>query len=219
VARPAAGKPGTFAAAASRAMFDSTVGDLRQPRSESFTGNAADIPPGSAEVTEQGGVLTLRYAGRRRIGMVVVLFLAGAVLTAIGVIMFASGEGMLAPILVLLVGGLLDAGAVILLVGRLEVTVRSGEVAVEKHGLFGAKSWRLRRESIRSLKPVLSYSVNDRPYYTLFAETNDGRVPLGNALAGADVADAVARRICHALGAPSSIIGRHRDGAALPLPD
>ena len=205
---PARTAPGTMAAQAARAMFDPQG---RAQARGGFGGSdrrEADIPPAVVEIEEGAGVLTLRYSGRRNLGWAIGLFAAGGIVTLIGAGMFAAGDTLLGAIVVIVIGVLLDVGAAALLVARLAVTVKPGELSVEKAGLFGRRSWTLRREAVRALKPVVSYTVNDLPYYSLFAETDEGRVPLGTSLKGEAIADAVARRIARGLGLDPSRIGR-----------
>ncbi len=208
LARPARARsaPGALAAQAARAMFDPAAGGRARG---GFGGSAvreADIPPAVAEIEEGAGVLTLRYSGRRHLGAALGLFVAGGIVTAIGAAMFAAGDTFLGAAAMIVIGVLLDVGAVALLVGRLVVTVRAGELSAEKAGLFVRKSWSVRRDSVRALRPVVSYTVNGLPYFSLFAETEDDRAPLGTSLKGAEVADAVSRRIARALGAPLSLV-------------
>jgi hypothetical protein len=216
-ARPAPARtaPGTMAAQAARAMFDPQGGARFRGGFGASDGREPDIPPAVAAVEESAGLLKLRYSGRRHLAAALGLFVAGGIVTAIGAAMFAAGDVFLGAAAMIVVGVLLDVGAVALLAGRLVVTVRPGEIAVEKSGLFGRKSWALRRESVRSLRPVISYTVNGLPYFSLFAEAADGRVPLGTSLKGAEIADAVSRRIARALGSPASLAV---PAGSLPIP-
>jgi hypothetical protein len=198
-------------------MFDPGAGAGARTRG-GFGGSAAreaDIPPAVAEIEENAGVLALRYSGRRHLGWALVLFVAGAIVTVIGAAMFAAGDTFLGAAAMVVVGVLLDVGAVALLVGRLAVTVRAGEISVEKAGLFGRRAWTVRRDALRELRPVVSYTVNGLPYYSLFAETADGRAPLGTSLKGAEITDAVSRRIARALGAPPSLVV---PASSVPIP-
>jgi len=212
---PARSAPGAFAAQAARAMFDPQGraqvrggfggSDTREP----------DIPPAVVEIEEVAGALTLKYSGRRNLGWAIGLFAAGGIVTVIGAGMFAAGDTLLGAIAMIAIGVLLDLGAVALVVGRLAVTVRPGELSVEKAGLFGRKAWAVRRDAVRVLRPAVSYTVNGLPYFSLFAETPDERVPLGTSLKGTEIADAVARRIVRALGAPPVPVVSAR---SVPLP-
>jgi hypothetical protein len=213
--RPSRSAPGTLAAQAARAMFDPQgVASLR-PGARAAGAPETGIPPAIADVEDRGGTLTLRYSARRRLGLAIALFLVGAILTLIGAVLFVADDALVGAILMVVLGGLLDAGALALFLGSLVVTVKAGELAVEQKGLFGRRSWRLRRESIRAIRPVVSYTVNGLPYFSLFAETGAGRVPLGNSLKGAEVTDTVAQRIARALGAPPSVL---TSAATVPIP-
>jgi len=102
--------------------------------------------------------------------------------------------------------------------GHLVVTVKAGELAVEQRASSAASrgACAARRSASSS---DLSYTVNGLPYYSLHADTLAERVPVGNSLKGADVADAVARRIARALGAPPSIIAPAGGADPYPIPD
>jgi hypothetical protein len=204
-----------MAAQAARAMFDPQGTVSMRPGTRAAGRRDFEIPPAIADVEERGGTLTLRYSARRRLGLAIALFLVGAVLTLIGAALFLADDELVGAILMVILGGLLDAGALALFLGSLVVTVKAGELAVEQKGLFGRRSWRVPRESIRAIRPVVSYTVNGLPYFSLFAETGAGRVPLGNSLKGAEVADAVAQRIARSLGAPPSVL---TSAATVPIP-
>lgn len=207
--------PGAMAAQAARAMFDPQGSAAPRGGFGASAVREPDIPPAVAEIEERGGVLTLRYSGRRHLGSAIGLFVAGSVVTAIGAAMLVAGDSVVGSAAMIAVGALVDVGAVALLAGRLVVTVRPGEAAVEKSGIFGRKSWTVRRESVRTLRPVVSHTINGLPYFSLFAETADGRVPVGTSLKGAEIADAVSRRIARALGAPASLVV---PAGSLPIP-
>jgi len=117
-------------------------------------------------------------------------------------------EGLgLGVILLLLVASLVDVGAVAMLVGTLEVRARTGEIAVDKAGLFGRKSWQLRRESVKAIRPVLSYTVNNVPVFEIRAETASGEeVLLGDSIRGESLAGPYAARLAAAAGFPSSLV-------------
>jgi hypothetical protein len=218
-ARPAASAPGRFAAQAARAMFDPQAAAASRLGAGPAGRPEVDIPPAIAEIEERGGTLTLRYSARRRLGLAIALLLTGSILSLIGMALFFAGDGLFGGVVMFVIGGLLDVSAVALFVGNLTVTVKAGELSVEQASLFGRKSWRLRREAIRSLQPTVSYTVNGLPYYSLHADTLAERVPVGNSLKGADVADAVARRIARALGAPPSIVAPAGGASPYPIPD
>lgn len=216
--RPVAAPPGAFAARAARAMFDPQGATAANFAARPSAPAEMEIPAATAEVEERDGTLTLRYSARRRLGLAVALLLMGAVLTVIGVALFVADAAFLGALLTLVLGGLADASAVALLVGKLVVTAKPGELAVEQTGLRGHKSWRLRREAIRAIRPTLSYAINDQPYYSLHADADAGQVPLGSSLKGAQLADTVARRICRALGAPLSLVSRPVTPPYFPSP-
>ena len=107
----------------------------------------------------------------------------------------------------IVLGGLLDLGAVALLAGRLVGDRKAGRARGRANrGSSAAGPGALRRESVRAIRPVISYTVNGLPYFSLFAEADAERVPLGTSLKGAEIADAVSRRIARALGAPASLV-------------
>lgn len=164
---PTRSAPGSMAAHAARAMFDPQGTASMRPGARAAGRRDVEIPPAIADVEEQGGTLTLRYSARRRLGLAIALLLVGGLLTLIGVALLVAEEELVGAIFLLVLGGLLDASAVALFVGRLVVTVKAGELAVEQKSLFGSRSWRVRRESIRSIRPVASYTVNGLPYFSL----------------------------------------------------
>ncbi len=189
--------PGKFAAQAARAMFDPGL----RPGARVATEPAVAIEPSLAQVEEAGGTLTVRYSRRRRLGLAVVTFACGAIATAIAVLLLLD-EGLgVGTVILLAVASLLDLGAVSLVAGSLVVRARAGELVVEQRGLRGARSWKLSPQEIREVRPMVSYTVNDRPYFTLQAHTISGeQVPLGNSLPGTELTDALARRIARAAG-------------------
>ena len=211
--------PGRFAAQAARAMFDPQGAAASRVGARPPAHREVVIPPEVAEVEERGGTLTLRYSARRRLGLAIALLVTGTVLALIGVALFVADDALVGAVMMVVIGGLLDVSAVALLAGKLLVTVKAGEVAVEQASLFGRKSWRLRREAIRSIQPTVSYTVNGLPYFSLYADTLAERVPLGNSLKGADLADAVAQRIARALGAPPAIAAPAGGTNPYPIPD
>lgn len=213
---PARSAPGTLAAQATRAMFDPQGGASLRPGMRPAGGRDLEIPPAIAELEESGGTLTVRYSARRRLGLAIALFAVGAVLTLVGVALFMADGEIFGAIVLFFLGSLLDAVAVSLFLGSLVVTVKPGEIAVEKRGLLGRRTWRVRRESIRALRPVVSYTVNGLPYFSLFAETGTERVPLGNSLKGTDMADAMASRISRSLGLDPASVKSADASAAMP---
>jgi hypothetical protein len=208
--------PGAMATQAGRAMFD--------PAGKAFASApdpaaAVAIPASLAQLEESGGGLTIRYSRRRRLGLAVAFFVVGALLHLGGATLFAGGEVVVGAALFLGLGTLADLAGVAVLLGTLVVAAKGGELSVEKAGLFGSRSWRVRRESITAIRPALAYSVVGTPYFSLFAETGGERIPLGNSLKGTDVADAVARRIARALGASPSIVKHPGTLDREPIPD
>jgi hypothetical protein len=195
-ARPA---PASMAAQAARAMFD-PQGGAPGPAVGFAAGGRLEVPPAIAEVEERGGVLTLRYRARRRLGLAIALAAVGAFLALVGAVLLASGGSIVGAVALLATGILMDLGAAALLVGRLEVVAKPGELAVERAGLTGRQSWRIRRDSIEAILPVNSYSINDVPYFSLHAEAIGERIPLGNSIKGEALAIAIAGRIAGALG-------------------
>lgn len=187
-------------------MFDPQAGSAARFGDRARAAQDVPVPASVADVQEQGGTLTLRYRARRRLGLAVVLFVMGAVFTAIGAAMFAAGDAFIGAVVMLAIGTSLDLGAVSLLVGNLVVSARPGEIEVEQSGLRGRRSWRLRREEIRAIRPVVSYSVNGLPYFSIFAEADGGRVPLGTSIKGADLAGSIARRIARSVGLDRSAV-------------
>lgn len=169
--------------------------------------SGGDLPGAIASTTLQGGVLTVRFSRRRRLVPALVLFAVGGLLTMVGLVMVLD-EGLgVGTVLLLLVASLVDVGAVAFLVGTLEVRARAGEIAVDKAGLFGRKSWQLRRESIKAIRPVLSYTVNNVPVFEIRAETTSGEeVLLGDSLRGESLAGPYAARLAAAAGFPSSLV-------------
>ena len=201
-ARPAASAPGRFAAQAARAMFDPKGGAALRPSVH----REVAIPPSVAEVEGRGGTLTIRYVRRRVLGPALIVFVVGAIFACIGIAMAASDAIGMAAVVVLLVGTLVDAWAVSMLVGALEVRVKGEELAVDKRGLFGSRSWRVRRDAVSAIRASVSYTVNGQPYFAVFAEGSGERIPLGDSLKGPELADAVAQRVARALGVSSSIV-------------
>jgi hypothetical protein len=194
--------PGTFAAQAARAMFDpqGRAASLRPARTATV-----EIPASLAVVEERPGTLSVRYSRRRHLGMAVVLFVTGGIFTVVGV-GIAAAEGLaLGAAVAIAVGTAIDVWAVATLAGSLEVAVKGQALAVEKGGLFGRKSWQARRESIESLRPSVTHSVNGEPYFALHAHDRSGeRIPVGDGIKGAALADALASRIAGALGLDAS---------------
>jgi hypothetical protein len=200
----AASLPANMAAQAAQAMFepkapaprDGFGSRLRLPARA-----GVPIPPSLAVVEEGGGVLRIRYARMRSLGMVAGLFFAGAFLITIGVAFFAA-EGLGVPVVLLFFGGTIaEVFALAMLVGSLEVTVKGRELLVEKGGLFGRKSWTVRRDEITAVRPALAYTVNDVPYFTVHAIRGaGGKIPVGTSIRGEELANTIAQRVARALG-------------------
>lgn len=194
-------KPREMAAPA-RSLVDTPMREAR-----GVLPGGGELPAAIATTTLQGGVLTVRFSRRRRLAPAVILFAVGGLLTLAGLVM-ALDEGLsLGAIVLLVVASLVDVGAVAFLVGTLEVRARTGEIAVDRTGLFGRKSWQLRRESIKAIRPVLSYTVNDVPVFEIRAETASGEeVLLGDSIRGESLAGPYAARLAAAAGFPSSLV-------------
>ncbi|MBK8325159.1 MAG: DUF3592 domain-containing protein [Betaproteobacteria bacterium] len=172
-----------------------------------FVPNGGDLPSAIATTTLQGGVLTVRFSRRRRLTPAIILLAVGGLLTMAGLVMVLDEGPGPGAILLLLVASLVDVGAVAFLVGTLEVRARTGEIAVDRSGLFGRKSWQLRRDSIKAIRPVLSYTVNDVPVFEIRAEMTSGEeVLLGDSLRGESLAGPYAARLAAAAGFPSSLV-------------
>lgn len=167
--------------------------DLPEPR----------IPRSIASLERAGDTLTLRYSARRRLGSAAWFAMAGGAfilvaVTEVGPLKKGAGA--------LLLGGLLVLVAVSRLAGRLVVTVRPGEIRVEKFGLLGRKARCARREDIRGIRAEATQRLNGVTRYALYAETGRERLVLGDSIVGAAVADSLARCIARALDAPPSIV-------------
>ena len=195
---PARSAPGGFAAQAARAMFDPQGGAATlRPAATA----AVAIPASLAEVEERAGTLTLRYSRRRNLGAGLILLAVGGGFTAVGIGMGVGDGPGVAVVAGIAVGTLLDLWAVSLLASSLVVTVKRHEIAVEKAGLFGRKAWRVRADAVVALKPSISHSVNEIPYFALHAHDRSGeRIPVGDGIKGAALADAIASRVAAALG-------------------
>lgn len=188
---------------ATHGLFDSPVRSPTGP--EAFKG--VDLPASVARITVQGGVLTVRFSRRRWLAPAAIVFAVGGVLTLVGVFMILDEGIGVGTVLLLVVASAVDLGGVALLASSLEVRARAGEIAVEKGGLFGSKSWQLRRESIKSIRPVLSYTANNVPYFSVRAETRAGeQVTLGDSLKGESLAEKYASRLAAAAAFPSSLV-------------
>lgn len=206
---PARTVPGAMAAQAARAMFDPQGSAAPRGGFGTSAVREPDIPPAVAEIEERGGVLTVRYSRRRKLGLAIALLVTGGVLAAIGAAILAADGLGIAAFVLLALGALADVGAVAMLAGSLAVTVSGGELEVHRGGLFGRRSWKARRDSLAGLGIVTTHSVNGVPYFSLHAVDRAGeRIPVGDGVRGAELADALARRIGRALGLDASRIGR-----------
>jgi len=172
-----------------------------------FVPNGGDLPAAIATTTLQGGVLTVRFSRRRRLVPALILFAVAGLLTFMGLAMLLK-EGLgVGTVLLILVASVMDVGTVAFSIETLEVRARTGEIAVDKSGLFGRKSWQLRRESIKAIRPVLSHTVNNVPVFEIRAETASGEeVLLGDSLRGESLAGPYAARLAAAAGFPSSLV-------------
>ncbi len=161
-----------------------------------------------ASVTRESGAMVVRFSALRHAGFAAIAFFLGLLLTAIGAVMLAA-EGVAVPGLLLLAAGIgLDVAGVALLARRLSVRAGAGAIAVERGGLFGSRRWNLTREALAAIRPVLSYTVNNEPVFTVRASTRTGEeVVLGDTLKGEGLALAYARHLVHAAGLPPSLVG------------
>jgi hypothetical protein len=157
------------------------------------------LPESLAEVEDTGATLSIRYRTRRRLGLAIALFVTGAVLSLVGVLAFHDGSEFWGVAL-FAIGALLDVSAVGMLVGRLAVAAKAGELTVERRTLAGTKVSRIRADQIRGIETTLSYSVNEEPYYAIVADLGAEKLTLGNSIPGEDLAKAVARRIADVAG-------------------
>jgi hypothetical protein len=158
------------------------------------------LPESLAEVEDTGATLSIRYKTRRRLGLAIALFVTGAVLALVGVLVYHDGSEFWGVALAA-TGALLDVSAVGTLVGRLAMSARAGELTVERRTLAGTKVSRIRADHIRGIEPTLSYSINEEPYYAIVADLGAEKLTLGNSIPGDDLAKAVARRIGEVVGA------------------
>lgn len=197
---PAAVAAGSMASQARRAMFEPAGPGTGQALAGRPPAPAVQVPASVATVTEAGGVLTIRYNTRRRLGLAVAMLLVGLFVAGIGVAFLADGESRVGGVAMLAVGAALAVSAAALLVGRLEVRAQAGELTVERFGLAGRTSSRIRRDSIQAIRPVQSYSVNEEPYFSIQADLGGERVALGNSIKGEALAAGMARRIAAAIG-------------------
>jgi hypothetical protein len=136
------------------------------------------------------------------------MLLVGLLLAGIGVVLLVAGESMVGGIAMLALGAILDVAAAALLVGGLEVRAQAGELTVERVGLTGRSSSRIRRDFIRAIRPVQSYSVNEEPYFTIQADLGGERVALGSSIKGEQLAVGIARRIAAAIGLDEARVAR-----------
>jgi len=157
------------------------------------------LPDSLAEVEDTGATLSIRYRTRRRLGLAIVLVILGAVLALVGILVFHDGSAFWGVALVA-IGAALDLSAVGMLVGRLAVTAKAGELSVERRTLMGNRHSRLRADQVRAIRTALSYSINEEPYYAIVADLGAGQLTLGNSIPGEDLANAVARRIADVAG-------------------
>lgn len=186
--------PSRAPAATKPAAFDRPTGV--------FAGGAAArlaLPESLAEVEDKGATLSIRYRTRRRLGLAIALLVTGAVLALVGVLVFLDGSAIWGVALVA-AGGVMDVSAVGLLVGRLAMSAKAGELSVERRTLSGTRFSRVRADQVRAIRPVLSYSINEEPYYAIVADLGAEKLTLGNSIPGEALANAVARRIADVAG-------------------
>ncbi len=163
------------------------------------------IPDKVARVVEQGGIVTIEYSRRRKLGMAVVVLLIGTILSLLGVMILVAGpQNPSVALVMLLVGALVDLVGINMIVSSLQVVAGGGKLRVEQRGLFGRKQFDVAGASIERIESTLSYTVTSgnkkTNYYTVTAHTADpARILLGNSIPGEKVADAVAFRVASAL--------------------
>jgi hypothetical protein len=171
-------------------------------RAKGFGSAAAarlELPETLAEVEDRGSTLSIRYRTRRRLGLAIALVLAGTFLALVGVMLYFEGSGMGAAALVA-IGAVLGVSGVGMLVGRLALSAKAGELTVERRTLAGTGVHRVRAGEVRAIRPALAYSINEEPYYSIVADLGAGRLTLGNSIPGEELANAVARRIREVVG-------------------
>ncbi len=182
--------------------------DLPFAKARAAAPGPLELPASVASVTRESGAMVVRFSINRNWGFAAVAFFIGLLLTAIGAVMLQA-EGVTVPALLLLAAGIgLDVAGVAILVRRLSVRASAGAIAVERGGLFGRRRWELTRETLAAIRPVLSYTVNNEPVFTVRASTRSGEdVVLGDTLKGEQLALAYARHLVHAAGFPPSLVG------------
>ena len=152
------------------------------------------LPESLAEVQDAGGTLSIRYKTRRRLGLAIALVILGMILALVGILVFRDGSVFWGAAL-FAIGAVMDVSAVGLLVGRLALTARAGEISVERRTLAGTRLSRVRADSVRAVRPVLAYSINEEPYYSIVADLGGEQLTLGNSIPGEALANALSRRI------------------------
>ncbi len=213
-ARRRAATPSSAPAAASmarraeRALFERPAAAFDRPKAMPSAAPPPAIPPELAEVEDKGGVLAIRYRPRRRLGLVIALGITGLFLAGFGVVFLLADDNRVVGIVILAVSAIFDVAAAGVLVGRLAVTAKAGELNVERVSLAGRKSWRIRGDSIRAIRPVQAYAINEEPYYSIMADLGTEQIALGNSIKGEALADAVAQRIAAALGLDAFRVAR-----------
>lgn len=169
------------------------------------------IPANVASVVAQGGRVTLVYSPRRKLGMAIVVLVVGTIIAAFGALALIGGSSWTVPLVLLVVGLLIDLGGVQMIVSSLEIVASGGKLQVEQRGLFGRKQFDAAGAAIEIIDSTVSYTVTSGSkrthYYTLTAHTQDGRrIPVGYSVPGEAVADAIAYRIAGALGLAPTVV-------------
>ena len=189
----------SFAAGAERAMFDRPAGTAAAGFPASGPSRLT-LPAALADVEDTGSTLTIRYRTRRRLVPAVMLLVGGLFLSLIGVLIYLAGDSVFWAAVLVAVGAIVDVSAVGMLVGRLVVSAKAGELVVERRTFTGTRVSRLRADQIRAVRKTLSYSVNEEPYYKVVADLGAEQLPLGFSIGGDELADRIAGRIARVIG-------------------
>ena len=126
--RPAPAAP-SFAAGAERAMFDRPAGTAAAGFPASGPSRLT-LPAALADVEDTGGTLTVRYRTRRRLVPAVMLLVGGLFLSLVGVLIYLAGDSVFWAAVLVAVAAIVDVSAVGMLVGRLVVSAKAGELVV-----------------------------------------------------------------------------------------
>lgn len=189
----------SFTARAERAMYDPPAGSAAPAFPRGDTPRLA-LPETLADVEDTGSTLTIRYRTRRRLGPAIALIVTGLFLSLAGVLIHFEDDSVFWAAVLVATGAVLDVSAVGMLVGRLAVNAKAGELNVERRTLTGTRVSRLRADQVRAIRKTLAYSVNEEPYYTVVADLGAEQLPLGFAIRGDALADRIAGRIARVIG-------------------